>query len=304
MASVSEIRSLDEINYKIRIKYFIMTSVTVIIFIMAFLSFYPVGDKIRTQIKSNLKKVGCQADFQEIGVEWFLPKFVVSNIVIPAHCFGKEGEPLKLNFIKVNWHLINFSPLGIPFRLDTEFAGRPLSLYYVLGYNQQMIRLKDQKINLSRLYPLLSSLKLNGNATIDMNLLQSAGTIKSLSLKSVSKDFGVPAQNLDGFNLPNLPVNDLYLEINSENHPKLEIEKLIIGDSNSPIRANFKGRIDLVPAHVLLSGLSLNGEVAFSQNFRDTMPILDLMFHSFTQKDGFYQIRLGGTLMSPQPMAP
>jgi hypothetical protein len=237
-------------------------------------------------------------------MEWLLPKVVVTDLKLPASCLGKRGEALKFNFVTLNWHVINFSPFGLPFRLDTELAGQPLSLHYVLGINQQMIRLKDQKIVLSRLEQFMGDFKLAGSIMVDLSLLMSKDLIKNLSLKAVSKDFIVPAQSLEGFTLPNLKVNEFYLEANSETHPRLTVDKLILGDSSSPIRANFSGRIDLLDGNVALSPVNLTGEVAFSENFKDSIPLVEMMFQSFTQKDGFYQIRLGGTLGAPKPQAP
>ena len=85
---------------------------------------------------------------------------------------------------------------------------------------------------------------------------------------------------------------------------ELRIEKLIMGDTDSPLRANFKGKIDLQDGNTSMSPLDLSGEIAFSENFRQALPLIDMMFQSFNQKDGFYQVRLGGTLGSPKPIAP
>ena len=184
-------------------------------------------------------------------------------------------------------------------------SGQPLTIYYVLGLNQQMIRIKDQKINLSRLAPLIGdTFKIAGNVTVDVNLMMANNVIKSLDLKAASSDLEIPSQNIQGFTLTNLRLNDFHLEATSVNHPRIQIEKLFLGDPNSPIRANFKGRIDLQEGNAAFSPLDLAGEVAFSETFKQSLPLIDMMFQSFTQKDGFYQVRLGGTLGAPKPSAP
>ncbi|HXH76526.1 MAG TPA: hypothetical protein VNJ08_16260 [Bacteriovoracaceae bacterium] len=304
MAEVSEIKSLDEIHYKSKIKYFLIILMLPILFMLSFFNSYPIGDRLKAQIKTHLKGTGCNPDFSEIRMEWFLPKIVVTDLTLPASCLGKQGEALKFNFVTLNWHVINFSPIGIPFRMDTEFAGQPLSVYYVMGFNQQLIRLKDQKVVLSRLEQFMGKFKMAGAVTVDLSLLMSNNLIKHLSLKSVSKDFIIPTQSVEGFTIPPLKVNDFYLEASSEVHPRVNIDKLILGDANSPIRANFKGSIDLMNGNIAFSPLNLTGEVAFSDNFKKTIPLIDMMFQSFGQKDGFYQIRLGGTVGAPKPQAP
>jgi len=304
MASMTEIRSLDEINYKLKIKIPIIIGITLLVFIGAFSLSYPINEKLKTYIKSQLKVSGCQIEFNEIGAEIFLPKIVVSDISIPANCLGRTGENLKLNYLKINWHIIHFFPFGIPLRLDTEYSGQPISLYFVQGINQQLIRLKDQKFALHRFDNVIGKFKLSGNMTVDLNLLSSEKKIKNLSIKAVSSDFAIPSQNLEGFTLPNLKIKDFYLEANSENHPKIQIDKLIIGNTQSPIRANFKGKLDYIKENISFSPLNLNGEIAFSSQLMESIPLLEIIFQSFNQKDGFYQIRLGGTLGSPKPLSP
>lgn len=304
MATITEMRSLEEINYKSKIKIILLAVLAFLTFTFAFMNTYPMGEKLKGFVNAQMKGTGCHPDFSDIRMEFFLPRIVITDPVIPAACLGKQGEPLKFNFLTINWHIINFSPIGIPFRIDTEFNGQPLSVYYVLGINQQLVRLKDQKIVLSRLEEFLGKFKMAGSVMMDLSLVTSKDIVKEFSLKAASKDFTIPSQDLEGFTVPALKVNDFYLEASSEGQPKVNIDKLILGDSNSPIRANFRGRIDLVSGNTASSPLNLAGEVAFSDNFKETVPLIDMMFQSFTQKDGFYQIRLGGTLGSPKPQAP
>jgi hypothetical protein len=205
----------------------------------------------------------------------------------------------------LNYHLISFAPFGLPFRIDTELGGQPISLYYVLGINQQLIRLKDQTLNLARLQPLLGEkVKLGGNMIVDLNLAMSKDLMTSLSLKAQSKDLQIPPQNIQGFTTPPLKLNDFYLEAISENPPRIQIEKLILGDTDSPMRANFKGKITMLDGNFAMSPTDLAGEIAFSENFRKSLPLIDMMFQSFNQKDGFYQVRLGGTIGSLKPISP
>jgi type II secretion system protein N len=307
MATTSaEIVSLDEIQYKSKVKLVLYFLLTFFLFSMAFLNFYPVGEKLKSQIKLLTKNnPGCNPSFDEIRMEWLLPKIIISDLNIPAACLGRQGEDLKFNFVKLNYHFISFSPLGLPFRLDTEISGQPVSLYYVQGIGKQMIRLKDQKLVLNRLQPLLGgSFKLAGAVTVDLNLLMVANQINKLSFKAQSKDLQIPSQSIQSFTLPNLKLNEFYIEANSEVPPRVTVDRLIIGDPDSPIRANFKGKIELVNGGMAFSPLELNGEMAFSESFKQSMPLIDMMFQSFAQRDGFYQLKLGGTLGAPKPMAP
>jgi hypothetical protein len=182
--------------------------------------------------------------------------------------------------------------------------GQPLEVYFVQGFGKRLVRLKDQAINLPRLAPLMGGkFKLAGNVTVDMSaLMTNNNAIQELTLKAQSKDFQIPPQSIEGFTTPVMKVNDLYIEANTENPPRVTVDKMIIGDTDSPMRANFKGRIDLQQGNMAFSALDLGGEIAFSENFKQTVPLVDLFFQSYPQKDGFYQIRLGGTLGAPKLM--
>ena len=73
---------------------------------------------------------------------------------------------------------------------------------------------------------------------------------------------------------------------------------------HNPFTDHFKGRIDLQSGNIAMSPLNLTGEIAFSEALREQMAWLPVMFEQFTQKDGFYQVKLGGTLGAPNPMGP
>lgn len=302
MATLSEIQSLENISYKSRIKIYLYALIVLFLFVFAFMNFFPVSDKLKAFMRSSLAGTGCNPDFDQIRMEWVMPKIVISDLELPASCMGRMGEPLKFSHVTLNYQLINFAPFGLPFKLETELNGQPLTVYFVQGIGEQMIRLKDQSISLPRLQPLLGDqFKLAGNITLDLSLTVANRLLKNLNFIAESKDLQLPSQNIQGFNTPNMKINDLRIEASSENPPRINIDKLILGDADSPIRANFKGRIDLQEGNAQFSPMDLAGEVAFSQSFKQAVPLIDMMFQPFNQKDGFYQIRLGGTLGAPKP---
>jgi len=305
MATTSEIQSLDTIGYKSRIHTFFWILFLFVLFLVAFLNYFPISDKVRDLMNSRLKGSACAPEFSHLRMEWLLPKIVVSDVTVPSACFGRDGQPLKMSFVTLNWNLISFAPFGLPFRLDTELSGQPISLHFVQGLGVQNVRLIDQPLNLEKLRPILGEkFKMGGNVVVDLSMQMSKGSIKELYLKAASKNFQLPPQNIEGFTTPNLTVNDFFLEANSDAAPRLNVDRLTIGDPDAPIRANFKGRVDMVDGNLGMSPLNLNGEVAFSKNLIDQLPLIDMVFQAFPQKDGFYQVRIGGTLGAPKPSAP
>jgi hypothetical protein len=306
MATMSEIQSLEQISYKSRIKFFFYPLIFGSIFIFAFLNFYPVSSQFKTLLKKNLQGTGCTPDFDQIRFEWFLPKIIISDVSLPAACLGRVGDPLQLNYLNLNFHLINFAPLGIPFKIETELNSQPLALYFVQGFGKRLIRIKDQSISLSRIQPLLGGkFKMSGNVLLDFSaLVNNSNSLMELSIKGRSTDFQIPSQNIEGFTTPTLKVNDFYLEANSESPSRVILDKIILGDTSSPMRANFSGKIMLLQGNISFSSLDLRGEVAFTENLKQSVPLVELFFQKYEQKDGFYQIRLGGTLGQPKLMAP
>ncbi len=299
MAIASEIHSLDEVNYKSRIKPFLFGLLIFFILVFSFLTYYPIGDKIKDQVKKATAGA-CNFDYNDVGFEFFLPKVVIDDLTIPASCLGREGAPIRLNYLNLSFRLISFSPFGIPFKIDTEYNGQPLEVYYVLGFGGQTIRMIDQRLVLSRLENLMGNFKLGGSVTVDATIqMDMSQKLKAMDIKALSKDFKIPPQTMQGFDLPSLSVRDFYLETNSDNFPKLRVEKLTLGDTESPVRASFKGTISMIePAN--FSAIKLDGEMAFSEQFKQQFPVSLIFNEKYTVKDGFYQISLGGTLGQPQ----
>jgi hypothetical protein len=308
MAAATEIASLEEINYKSpsKLKAFLVGVLAFFLLIIGFLNFYPVGDQLRKIMRNQLQGAACNPDWANLAINPLFAKITVTDLTLPASCFNRDGEPLKLSYLTINYHLISFFPIGLPFRIDTEMAGNPLSLYYVLGFGEHMVRIKDQKISLTRLMPLLApEVKIAGSVTVDLNMkTNNQGAMTSLQLKAKSTDFEVLPQSIQELiDLPNLKIRDLFVEAHSDTPPRVIIDRLVIGNPESPIRANFKGRIDLQPGGAQFSPMDLVGELAFSDALKQTLP-LDLVMGQFPQKDGFYQVRLGGTLGAPKGVAP
>ncbi|MFA5583347.1 MAG: type II secretion system protein GspN [Bacteriovoracaceae bacterium] len=296
----TEIQSLENIDYKFKLKKYIVLAALPVIFIFTFLSYFPVSGKINNLIQSNLKATGCPATFTDFKLEFFLPKIVISDLSLPRTCTG-GNEDLFFKKVTLNYHLISFSPFGLPFRIDTRLYDQDISFHYVLGIGRQAVRLKDQRLDLAKLSPVLPQVKLKGLVTVDLKTILKNNTINELTLKASSSNFEIPGQNIQGFALPNLPIKDLFLETETEEGNKLKVNKFILGgpNQNSPIRANIIGHINLSPNNTMNSSLNLSSEVNLSDDLKQHIPLLEMMLENYEIKDGFYQIKIGGTLGAP-----
>ncbi|MFA7612833.1 MAG: type II secretion system protein GspN [Candidatus Caldatribacteriota bacterium] len=296
----SEIQSLENINYGLKIKKYLFLTSLPFLFIFAFLTHYPISEKVNDLIQSNLRATGCPATFTNLKFEFLLPKIIISDLNLPRRCTGGT-EDLFFKTVTLNYHLISFAPFGLPFRVDTRLYGQDIALHYVLGIGKQSVRLKDQKLDLSKLSPLLPQVKLRGAVTVDMRTILEGNAINELTLKASSSNFEVPAQNIQGFSLPTLAIKDVFIDAQTKESNRLDIEKLIIGgtNENSPIRANITGSINLSQRNMLSSALNLSSEVSFSKDLKEAIPLLEMMLENYEIKDGFYQIKIGGTVGAP-----
>src|SRR5690606_32871210 len=261
----TEIQSLESIDYKFKLKKYIVLATLPVIFILTFLSNYPVSGKINNLIQSNLKATGCPATFTDFKLEFLLPKIIISDLSLPRSCTG-GSEDLFFKTVTLNYHLISFSPFGLPFRIDTRLYDQDIALHYVLGFGAQAVRLKDQRLDLAKLSPVLPQLKLKGLVTVDLKAILKNNTINELTLKASSSNIEITGQNIQGFALPKLPIKDLFLETETESGNKLKVNKFILGgpNQNSPIRANVIGHINLSHNYTMSSTLNLSSEVSIS----------------------------------------
>ncbi len=302
MSSNAEIRTLDEINYqaKSKIVFYFLLPITILLF--SFFINFPISEKIQSIIKNKISLSSCPINFKTIHFEFFLPKAVVSDIKIPGNCLGESRDDIILNNLYIEWRLINFFPFGIPFKISTQVQAQDINFYIIQTLSSTHLRIIDQDLDLKRIESLLGKYKLAGLIKTDLNATYSNNKLSEFDLKIASKNFSLPSQTLEDFKIPELNIQDLFLEAKSSDNGKINIEKLFLGSTNSPIRANFKGHLNLSNQNIKFSPLLLTGEVAFSTFLKSQIPLIDLLFQSFNQKDGFYQIKLGGTLGAPKPL--
>jgi type II secretion system protein N len=309
MATVSESQSLNEINYrpKSRLGTLAVLVIAFFLFLLAFLRYFPVGSFIRSMADPYLRQANCRASYDDVDIGLLLPRLVVTNVTIPASCLGGTGEPIQLSHLTINYQLINFAPFGLPFRVDTELSGQPLSIHYVLGFGDHMVRLKDQALNLSRLQPiLLPQFRLGGTVTVDLTARMDNQAMKSFNLIVASRNFEIPAQTIEALslNVPNLRINNLKLLAHATGPQRIVVDDFVIGDENSPLLASFKGRVDLQAGNIAFSPLDLRGELAVSEQLRADLGLLDMLLAPYPKTDRHHQIRISGTLASPKGSAP
>jgi len=298
--------AIKEIDYELpklsKSKWILSLAAT---FFLSLFLYFPISDKINGMIQSTLAaNASCALSYEDVSFEFFLPKIVVSNLNIPGRCMGRSAKDIFLKETKLNIRGLSFTPFGPHFLLETELFKNKIEAYFTVGMGTFALNLQEAKINLKNLKELIPMVKLDGNVTIDALVEFSSQGIEDLKAHIYSKDLIIPAQKVASFSFNSFNIQNLLLKAKKVGPNKIEVEELIIGNTNSPVRANFKGPIKLNNRNFGLSQLDLVGEIAFSKTFLENYSVVNLVMGKFNKKDDFYQIQLTGPLMRPNPTSP
>lgn len=276
-------------------------------FIFALFLNFPISEKINGLVKKSLAtNPACSLSYEDVSFEFFLPKFVISDVNIPGGCMGSRGaQDIFLKNVTLNIRGISFTPFGPHFLIETELYNNPIEAYLTVGFGSIAINLQEAKIKLKELSALIPAVKLKGTLTVDALVELSQKGIVDLKAHIYSKDLVFPSQKIPApaLTLPTFDIKDLLIKATMEGK-KVMVQELIVGNPESPIRANFKGPITLNQSNISYSQLNLKGELAFSEKFVKDFMVIDMYMKQFTKKDNFYQLELSGPLMRPALRSP
>jgi len=304
MASSNEIKSLDDVTYSLRVPKFLVVLAVLGIFFFSLVSHFPLTRQIETLVKTQLHTLpGCKPSFDRLSFEFFLPKVVLTDVSVPGSCTGGAAG-FKLPRVALYFYGPSFSPLGLAFKLQTELSGTPLALYYAAGTSAHAFNIQEENFPLGLLAKVLPQApKLAGNASLNLKLRLAGSSLEELKLLLESKNLSLPAQALGDLKLPKLDLGNVLLKAEASGPRRLQLTELVIGNTTAPLRGKLSGHIELTGAPLAFSPISIKGEAALSEEFLNAFPILNLLLPQFTQKDGFYQISLGGTLGNLRPQS-
>lgn len=297
---------MSDVDYKLPkiggLKWFAIISIT---FICSLLLYFPILNKIDNTIRSVLESnPTCKVDYSDYEIKFFMPKIVIKDLSIPRRCFRQRGADLKSKETIIHLHGFSFSPFGPHFKLDSNFLSKPLSANITIGLSEIAINLNEQIIPLKDLSKINPNVSLNGSLTISALVHIGSNKVTKLKLHAFSKDIQSNSITVSGFKLSRLNFNNLLIKAESKDGKNINLNKLILGDVNSPIRANFNGKINPNYNSIAFSKIDLTGELAFSKKFLESYSIIEILMNKFDKKDDFYQLKLEGSLMRPIPSSP
>lgn len=295
-----------KINYDLQvfksIKFWIFL---VLLFVYTLFSQLDLGKTIDGKIYAmTAKNRSCPMTFESYQIGLFFPRIEVKNLNIQGKCLNQTKD-LALPFVNIYFRGISFSPFGPHFKLDTDLLGKNIDIYSTLGFSGISFKIDNSTINLANIRKLAPNLNLVGNLSTNAFTTMGQKGIDSLVLDISTKDLTVPATsvpipNMGDFNLPTLKIGNFLLQGQTTGKDKFEVSKLIIGEENASIKANFKGNIILNSRNIVRSRLNLKGEFALSDDLLKKLPILKPFLQRYTRKDKYYQVSITGTLQRPQ----
>lgn len=302
MAASSELKSLDQVEYNFGIHKLLITALILVTFVVAFMAHFPLERQVQTLVKTQLAAMpGCRIDFDSLHFEYFFPKVVLTDVKMPGSCLG-GSKAVRMRRMAIKFYGPSFSPLGVALKLEADLAGRELGIHYAQGFSSQVFNIQESALPFSMLKEIIPSLpKLEGQVDLNLKAAMEGRNLSELKLLVESKNMVVAAQNLSDIKVPRLALGNLLIKAESTGPRKIALQEFVIGKQDSAIRGKFSGTIDLAPGAIAFSPVKITGEAAFAEEFLQAFPILNLMLPQFTQKDGFYQIQLGGTLGNIRP---
>ena len=146
---------------------------------------------------------------------------------------------------------------------------------------------------------LKGSGQISGDIHVDGHLADLPSLMGKIDLKI--KKLHLDEQNLFGFQLPTMDVNDSGIDA-AIDHGKILFKQVQIGKSaTDDLRINVTGDIGL-NRNINSSTLNLRAVIGFSDKIKQSLSLLDSLMGQAKQADGLYVYKLTGSFMAPFPI--
>ncbi|MEI8348170.1 MAG: hypothetical protein WCG27_11930, partial [Pseudomonadota bacterium] len=243
----------------------------------------------------------CPITYQKLDISFFLPKVILSDVLVDGLCFNAPGQSLALKELVVRISLPGILPPGLGLKIMGNSGDTNATTYLYLSWATQSFKIEKTVIGHLFINQLLRHEALEGQLNLEAVGEIRKAIVHEASFKVISKDLQIPAQLFNGLQIPQLAINSISIKGQLAPGGDLRIQEFIIGDEKSPIRGRISGKIKVNFNDPAFSETDLTAEVRFSQDFLENFSILKILLNSYKQKDGFYQIRINGPIGSPMP---
>ena len=292
---------IDKINYDLRFlrkpKWILFL---VCMFIIIIVINFPLTKKLDNMIIGALgSNPRCPVALEEYSVNFFpLPHLKATEVSIPNRCLSGGTGSLIIPELRAYFRGPSLFPLGVSFKIETTVNNNPIEAFVTAGINNYVLSVTENRISLDKMAPFIPMVQLVGDVLVDAHLEIEKNSISKINLKLQSKNFVIPSQEIQGFVVQRMNIKNFFVTAVTENRT-LNLNQFIVGDENSPLRSQFKGKIILNRKNIKSSTLNLTGQVAVADKMLEENFLLKSYLGQFDKKDNFYQLKLTGPMMRP-----
>lgn len=272
-----------------------------VLLFFGFLANFSLEEKINKFLQIKLtNNVACPVQFEKAELGYFLPKLTLKKPVIQGACFGQWDNKLPLKDIKISLHWPSFYPLGLKLHVGLSSGKTNINLYPIVSPFSQTIDIDKTTIDgqlfapfmANNISPINGLLKVNGWFKIE------GQAVVDGRIEIASNNFGIAAQNISGFEVPNMNLSTFLLRANFVDPTSMMIENLKVGRRNAPMEMDLKGKMAVNDRDFLNSQLALNGSLKLTPFFIQKFEIIKLWLPS-NNTSGNYVMKLSGPLRKP-----
>ncbi|MEC8624140.1 MAG: type II secretion system protein GspN [Bdellovibrionota bacterium] len=295
----------DEIYSEFPLSKISVFFLAIILIILGFSLNFPLKEKVSAIILTELKKnKACPVLFESLDFNILNPGLIINNVLVSGRCFQNPSSNLTFKDIKVNFSLPSLSPPGLKFKTEISKGRSLIRAFPALSIASSKVDIDpsskiiihDFSEKKSGKFDLKGDVKISG----DMSLKGSKVQGTQFTLKS--NNITLPAQTVNNFNIPLIPLGKLILKAKMNRRGLLTIQSFQAGSDASPVLLEVEGSMKVNQRYIGRSTYDLKGKINFSEQFyKKDFPILNL-FLSGKQKDskGYFSFTLRGSAMSPR----
>jgi hypothetical protein len=291
----------DEIYSPKNVSAFRVVTIGISLMFLGFILNYPISLILEQKIESTfLNDPACPIQPSSKEMRIFPFSLKLKDVSIPASCFGQIGG--NIFYENINFYLArpSFYPIGLLLRLEMQAPNEKIYLDLGVGLPSPKFRIRKTSIDSSTINMLIGIPNLlRGNFELEGQGSTSWSDLDSLNLIVGSKNLSIASQNIQGLQLPALNLGHAMMKLRLEEGQMVTIEEMIIGNNESPLRANLQGGIELNKHSMGLSQLNLLTELTLDQQLISSFPIVNLFLGSYQTSPGTFRFGLNGNLAGP-----
>jgi hypothetical protein len=272
--------------------------ISLFILIFGFLINFSLEERVNKTLQTSLStNPSCPIIFEKAELEYFLPKIILRKPTILGACFGQFRNRLDFKEMKLSFHSPSFYPIGVRLHLEAQSGKSIINLYPVLSLFSQNLKIEKTILDAQIFSPMTqnNNSPIAGNLSIEGFFEFRSGKVVDGEIDIISKNFTLPSQNIQGFELSRISLQNLKLSARFTDEETVQIEKIDIGNSETPIELRSKGQIKISAQDFMSSKLTIDGSLKLSQTILTNFSFLKL-FLPENNTSGNYQLKISGTL--------